>query len=350
MSNTNNNVILACERSAGHIFPALAIGHALCKAKDAGQPPRIFVFATASGLKRYIYEEGFGVIGRGFAFRNLLLESFWRIFEAPLLLGRYRPKLVIGFGGRDGFFLVLFASLLGIKTAIYEPNVTMGKANKMLRFFTKALWRGFIPAERDGKTRVIGVPLRKNIRNIDPQEARQQLGFGEKPVILCFGGSQGSSFLNQIFMRFVEESHHDFQVIHLTGSNEYFQIQQFYTTIKRKAFVRDFYYNMETLYSAADIVICRAGAATLAEICFYRCASVLIPHPQASNHQRENARYFAGSKAALMFEQGNFSFEEFRDSLHQLLVNPARRQSLRDNMNHMRGGVAFEDFCNSFSC
>lgn len=345
-----NNILLVCERSAGHIFPALAIGHALCRTNGVIDTSSIFIFSTAPALKRYISDEGFKAIGRGFSFRNLLLESFWRLFEALYLLLRHKPKLVIGFGGRDSFFLVLFASLFGIKTIVYEPNVIMGKANKILSFFVKEFWRGFIPVDNDRKTRVIGIPLRKNIISIDCQQARQTLGlFGDKPVIFCFGGSQGSSFLNQVFIRFVRESNHDFNVIHLTGRDEYFQIQQFYTTIKRNAFIRDFYYNIEVLYSASDIIISRAGAMTLGELSFYKRASILIPHPQAGSHQKANACYFASLQAACMFDQNNFSFENFCDSLHQLLDDRVARQSLGDNMRHVQGGVAFEDFCSSFT-
>jgi len=346
-----NNILLVCERSAGHIFPALTIGQALRRAKDTVIPARIFIFATASGLKCYISDEGFEAVGRSFVFRNLLLESFWRLFEAVYLLQRLKPKLVIGFGGRDSFFLVLFASLLGIRTALYEPNVTMGKGNKVLCFFVRELWRGFTPLDSDGKTRVIGIPLRKNIIKIDQRQARQQLGFLEdRPVLFCFGGSQGSAFLNQIFTRFIGQSSRDFSVIHLTGRGEYFKMQQFYTKIKRNAFIRDFYYNIEILYSAADIVVSRAGAVTLGEISFYRRAPVLIPHPKAGSHQKENARYFTRSQAARMFDQDNFSFENFCDSLDKLLVNTAMRQGLCENMKHVQGGVAFEDFCNSFNC
>ena len=127
-----NNVLFACERSAGHIFPALALAGKLKNQDNNFFESRIFLFATNERLKSYASQEGFSVVGKSFKRRNLIFESLWRGFEALFLIIRIRPRLVIGFGGRDSFFIVFFSALIGIKTAIYEPNVSFGKANKVL--------------------------------------------------------------------------------------------------------------------------------------------------------------------------------------------------------------------------
>ena len=102
-------VLLACERSAGHIFPALMFAKKLSKDSSA-----IYFFITSTYLKKYIEDKGFKVVGKSFAWRNLIIEGLWRPLEALYLIVKLRPSKVIGFGGRDSFFLLLFSSLLFI--------------------------------------------------------------------------------------------------------------------------------------------------------------------------------------------------------------------------------------------
>jgi UDP-N-acetylglucosamine--N-acetylmuramyl-(pentapeptide) pyrophosphoryl-undecaprenol N-acetylglucosamine transferase len=341
-------VLLACDRSGGHIFPALALAEVL-KQKDAcfgrsRSPESIYFFAPGSSLKQYIREAGFKVIGRRLP-RNIILEGVFRFWEALSILITLRPAKVIGFGGRDSFFLVFLSSAIGLDTSIYEPNAGFGKANRILSFFTRRILRGFEQEKVDKKTRVIGVPLRPGIKKIDTALARRALGFDQTTVILCLGGSQGASFINSIFTRFIQSCQARLQIIHLTGKKEYFEILQFYNKINNKAFVKDFYYQMELLYSAADLVVARAGASTLAELTFYGLPSVLIPHPQAGRHQKENALYFMDRQAAFVCLQEDFSFEQFKQRLDSLINDEGLRRVMKVRTSGIPLGVVFEDFC-----
>ena len=335
-------VLLVCERSAGHIFPALMFAKRLSK-----EPNQIYFFLTAASLKKYVEDKGFTVIGKSLPFRNLIVEGVFRFFEALYIIFKLRPKKVIGFGGRDSFFLLLFSSFLFLDTAIYEPNLKSGKANKVLCLFVRKVWRGFRERQESKKIKAIGVPLRENIRRIDRKEARATLGLDDKLVIFCFGGSQGSRFINNAFVKFVQSSKEDFSIIHLTGQEQYFQISQLYNTITKSKFIKDFYYDIQVLYSAADIVVSRAGANTLGEIAFYRVAPILIPHPQGGAHQKENAFYFQRKGAASVFLQNNFSFQEFKDKLEELITNSDLRLAMQGKLSTINLGVNFEDFCNS---
>lgn len=400
-------VLLVCDRSAGHIFPALSVGKSikersqnLPKSLDLKKNPscqdEVYFFATSDFLRNYLENEGFLVYGRPFRRRNIILEAFYRFFEAINLLFKLRPQKVIGFGGRDSLFLLLFGSFLFLDTAIYEPNITFGKANRVLSFFVRRIFCGFpdtaingkvnpfdtprakgrgvlrIDGERspefvgpsdkssgfnpehnrrvEGRSRTIksvGIPLRENIKFIEKEQALMALGFSNKPVIFCFGGSQGSHFLNSIFMELVESLEEDYQIIHLTGKREYFQISQFYNKIEKKSFVKDFYYAMEMLYSASDAVVCRAGASTLAELTYYAMPAILIPHPAAGGHQKENAFYLAKRGAAQVILQEEFSFRAFKSAVEKILHDRGERERMRQNLNRIKLGVNFEEFCNN---
>jgi len=339
--------LLVCERSAGHIFPALAFAECLiqqrkCRIYD------IYFFATSPFLAEYIKKKNFTVVGKGLKSRNILIEGFFRFFESLYIIIKIRPERVIGFGGRDSFFLVLFSSIFRAKTAIYDPNVIMGKANKALSFFVKEILRGFKSKEKNKKEKIIGIPLRQNIKIIDKKKARQTLGLDDqRPVILCLGGSQGSVFLNEVFIKFVQKHRYPLQVIHLTGKDEYLKISQFYNKTGMKSFVKDFYFDIEIPYSAADIVVSRAGAVTLAEISYFRLPSVLIPLIKAGGHQRENTIYLERRGAAFVCPQKDFSFERFSHVLESLIQDEDLRQSMSNNIEGTELGVGFEEFCSS---
>ncbi len=315
-------VLLACERSAGHIFPAFCFARKLDK-----EGSEVYFFITSNFLKKYIEEKGFKVAGQSFAHRNIIIESLWRLLEAVYLILKLKPNKVIGFGGRDSFFLILFSSLLFLDTSIYEPNLKAGKANKVLKFFVRKILRGF-ESKPDKKSTTIGVVLRDNIKRIDKNQARRLLNINAGPVVFCFGGSQGSVFINDIFMRFVSSCKEGFSFIHLTGQDEYFKFIQLYNTIYRDKFVKDFYYDMEVPYSAADLVVCRSGASTLGEISFYGLPSILIPHPQGGAHQKENALYFKERGAAFVCLQSDFSFNDFSRKLKELILDEDLRRRM----------------------
>jgi UDP-N-acetylglucosamine--N-acetylmuramyl-(pentapeptide) pyrophosphoryl-undecaprenol N-acetylglucosamine transferase len=332
-------ILFVCERSAGHIFPALALAE---KIKN----DKIYFFVTNASLHHFLRKKGYCVYGRSFSYRNLIVEGFYRLAEAIYLLFKLKPRRIIGFGGRDSFFLLFFGSLLFLDTAIYELNVHLGKTNKILSFFVRNILCGFEETIKGRKVKVAGIPLRAEIKKIDRKEARRLLNFDDSPVILCFGGSSGSAFLNRIFLRLIQNMEGKYQIIHLTGKKNYFKTLQAYNTIERKKFIKDFSYSMGLLYSCADLAICRAGASTLAEIVYYQLPSILIPHSYSEGHQKYNAFYLKEKKAAFVFLEDNFSFEKFKLAVRCLLYNEDLRREMRNNLNRIRLGVTFEELGN----
>lgn len=335
-------VLFACERSAGHIFPALSIANKL-KADTQSGRREIYFFLSSRFLKPYVQSQGYPTFGRYFPFRCLAVEGIWRLFEAIYIILKVRPQRVIGFGGRDSFFLILLSALVSIETIVYEPNLSFGRANKVLAKFAKRVLRGFPRPEQSKKSIVVGVPLRQNLKKIDKKDARRILNFDHRPVIFCCGGSQGSNFINETFLKFIKDFKGQCQVIHLTGPDKFLEISQNYNKIGHKSFVRDFYYQVEILYAAADIVVSRAGASSLAEISYYGLAALLLPHPGGFGHQKENALYFEQRGAAYLCPEDNFSFSDFSQYLKRLIDDEGLCRALGRQASKIKLGVGFEN-------
>jgi UDP-N-acetylglucosamine--N-acetylmuramyl-(pentapeptide) pyrophosphoryl-undecaprenol N-acetylglucosamine transferase len=104
---------------------------------------------------------------------------------------------------------------------------------------------------------------------------------------------------------------------------------------------------MEALYSAADVVICRAGASTLAELTYYGVCPILIPHPQASGHQKENAYYLEKKGAAFVFLQENFSFDIFKNTVEKVICDAKVKNNIKKNLTSLKLGVPYEEFCSA---
>jgi len=336
-------VLLVCERSGGHIFPALVFADSFKKkySKDCN----ITFFLTADFLKDNIAREGYGVVGKVFKRRFLVFELLYRFFEAIFLLIVLRPEKVIGFGGRDSIFLLLFARIFGAHTALYEPNVEFGKANAFLSLFVNNIYTGFdTPEKHNKKIRFVGIPLRSRLKPVTRQEALKIFGFFDKPVVLCFGGSQGSVFLNDLMLYLDGVIDKDCQFIHFTGRNDYKRIEEFYRNCGRRVFVRDFYTDMHYAYSAADIVICRSGASTVAEVSYFSLPAIFIPHPAASGHQKANASSLVRAGAAFLHLQNDFCRDKFVADLNRLLTDKKFSQEMRLHSALVPIGVEFEKF------
>lgn len=340
-------VLLVSERSAGHVYPALAIGE---KIKENNLiDSKIIFFTSSKFFKKYIKNKGYPVLGLTFGFRNIFLESFCRFIESLYIVIKVFPEVVIGFGGRDSLFLVLFAKILGKKTYIYEPNAEMGRANKFLSLFAKNILRGIPPFDQKKKYKIIGIPLGKNIVKKEKDRLREKFNFDQRPIILSFGGSQGSRFINDTFINFVKKhNNNSYQIVHITGRKDYSKVVDCYKKVKNNKVIKDFYQNMSNFYNLADIILSRSGALTLAEISFYNIPAILIPHPQASGHQKTNANYLKSKGAAFVFKQENFNFKEFEICLDKLIQNDKMRKKISSNLKKIKIGIKYENFSFDF--
>jgi UDP-N-acetylglucosamine--N-acetylmuramyl-(pentapeptide) pyrophosphoryl-undecaprenol N-acetylglucosamine transferase len=163
-------------------------------------------------------------------------------------------------------------------------------------------------------------------------------------VIAAVGGSQGSKFINDNFLKLVDDLRGDYDFIHLTGPKDYEEISRFYSKIGIKAFVKDFWDRMDIIYCAADILLCRAGALTVAEVSYFNIPAVFIPHPQAGSHQYCNAEYLQKAAAAILFEQNGFSFDDFKNTVKSLVADEDMRQKMADRLKNIDIVVSSHEF------
>jgi UDP-N-acetylglucosamine--N-acetylmuramyl-(pentapeptide) pyrophosphoryl-undecaprenol N-acetylglucosamine transferase len=310
----SKKIIIAGGGTGGHIFPAVAIAHAI--KKIASTTEILFVGAHGKMEMEKVPQEGFTIRGiniAGFNRTNMLknitlpfklVSSF---FEVRHIFNSFKPDAVLGVGGYSTFPVLKTAQQKGIPTFIHESNAFAGKANKMLgkkatKIFVAAHhMEQFFPLE---KIMFTGNPVRKNIANnsIDKKQALQFFNLQEnKKTILAVGGSLGAKSINDSIAAQVEAiGNAHAQIIWQTGKlfNEATKQQ---AAAHKHVWVGDFITQMEYAYAAADVVISRAGAMAIAELCLLGKPAVLVPYPfAAEDHQTHNATQLVNANAALM--------------------------------------------------
>ena len=338
-------VLIAGGGTGGHVFPGIALAEEVV----GRHPDNDVVFAgTARGLEaRVVPAAGFpielievkGLKGKGpLAFlANLLLlpRAFvqcWRI------LRRWHPDIVVGVGGYASGPVVLAAFCLRIPTALQEQNAVAGFTNRVLGTFVQAAFTAFPEAGRyfaRRKVYQLGNPIRRELMDnyMRPCQAHDKLR------LLVFGGSQGAHALN---MRLVEALPHladlrgRLEVVHQTGARDREQVERGYRAVGFKPDVREFITDMSDAYARSDLVVCRAGATTLAELTVCKKPSILIPFPAAAdNHQVMNAKSLVDAGAAVMIEERDLTGELLAQEIRGILTHPDRR----DAMSRAAGGL-----------
>lgn len=354
-------ILIAAGGTGGHIYPALAMAEAFRK-----QRPQVAVdfVGTAHGLENKIVPaKGYRVhhlpIGRlnsnvalAERLKTIVLLP-WALLESALLLRRERPDFVLGVGGHASGPLLLMASILGYRNAIWEPNAMPGMANRILSRFVDDCWVVFDDAKihlHNRKMHVAGMPVRAEIEELNiPAKAD-----GKPFRILVFGGSQGARGLNTTTMEMVREGGEwlkDVRIVHQTGPADYERIKTGYGDILGKSAVevRDYIDNMAEQYAHADLVICRSGTGTLSELAACGKVAILIPFPfAADDHQRKNAESLVVKGAATMILQKNLSTESLRSAIRELRDDPARRELISQRIRAFHRPHAAEQLVGEF--
>ena len=238
---------------------------------------------------------------------------------APLLAGRFR----------------------GIATFIHESNAVPGKANRWTARIVNAVMLGFkecAPFFPKIRTEITGTPVRTELVPLDRAEARRELGLQEHlPTLLVMGGSQGASGINQALIKalpFLQGL--PLQVIHLSGARDERLVADNYRRENVPAYIAPFHHRMEEVYSAADLVVARAGAASLAEFAAFSLPCILIPFPYATDdHQTRNAEIYANADAAILLKQSEISGELLARRIRESIENPQRLQQMATNCARM---------------
>ena len=349
-------VLIAAGGTAGHINPALAIAGAIKKADPAAE---IHFAGRKEGMEyRLVTQAGYPfhhieITGfqRKLSLNNIRrnLITLWNLAlsgpKARAMMKEVQPDLVIGCGGYVSGPVVRCAAKKGIKTAIHEQNAFPGVTNKLLAPDVDIVFAA-VPAavEKLGapeKTQVVGNPVRPEVfeKAGERDAIRTQLGAGDRTVILSVGGSLGARRVSEVVADLCAwEQKENKPVLHIHATGQY-GVELFKNLEKEKGFapgesleVKEYINNMPELLAAADLVISRAGALTLAELEAEGRAAVLIPSPNvAENHQYYNAMELQKAGAAVVIEEKDLTGEKLISTVSALLSEPGKLAAMGRN-------------------
>ncbi len=344
-------VVLSGGGTGGHINPALSIADEI---KRRVPDAEISFIGTEKGMESrliphagykldYVKVQGFK---RSLSPKNIIAayRAVASVSEAKRILKRVRPDVVIGTGGYASWPALKAAASLGIPTVIHEqnafPGVTTRKLSKFVdkicisfkesqKFFDESVWH---------KITVTGNPI--SITEVGRDEARRRLGLCENDIsVLSFGGSLGAEMVNRYVLEAMRiyTGPSGIKHTHAAGRRYYDQVMQdakdkgleVYDNIE----ILDYIYDMPLRMEAADIVICRAGAITLAELAYRHNAAVLIPSPNVTdNHQYKNAKVLADADAAVLMTEDELPSDALVNALRKLCGDSEARNEMRQKI------------------
>jgi len=331
-------VCVVASHSGGHILPAVAFCQGL---KDKYCNVDIKFITTDGNIEKQILGKYFDVIFFKKKSINLLTSYNLLIlfFKAQSLINKLKPDLVVGFGGYLSVPFIISASLFKIPNFIHEQNVRLGLANWFLLRFTDKIILSFPNTNINecirNKSLYLGLPLRKELIKIKKEEARRYFGLDEKCfTILVMGGSQGSYKINKNMVEVLRDKNiSGVQIIHLIGSFEYEHFVKEYSNLDIKYKLFKFLDRMEYAFGAADLVVSRAGANTIAEFIAMQLPSILIPYPYAKLHQYDNARFLVDREAAVLIEDKILDKATLRDMILNFKNHPERLSRISENLS-----------------
>ena len=315
-------VLIMAGGTGGHVFPALAVADEL---RQRGVP--VVWLGTRAGIEaRLVPDAGYpiewmSITGlRGKSVLTLLLAParlLLACWQAMRVMWRVRPGAVLGMGGFASGPGGLVAWIMRKPLLVQEQNAIPGLTNKVLARLADVVMQAFPGVFKSAMT--TGNPVRQAIFDIeDPRTRIQVENDGEPLKLLVIGGSLGAVKLNEIIPQAIARLERDKrpEVIHQTGANNIDVAKQHYTDADVDAEVKAFIDDMPSVYSWADLVICRAGAMTVFELAAAGVASVLVPYPFAvDDHQSANARYLEDAGAAIIRQQDELSTDWVADTI-----------------------------------
>jgi UDP-N-acetylglucosamine--N-acetylmuramyl-(pentapeptide) pyrophosphoryl-undecaprenol N-acetylglucosamine transferase len=335
-------LIIAGGGTGGHLFPGIAVAEEFLALNPANE---VLFVGTSHGIEaRLLPKLGYplalisasGMKGLGTAKKLLgagrLLYGY---SQSRKILKEFRPDLVLGVGGYASAPLVLAARGMGIRRFIHEQNAAPGLANKVLGHFVD---RVFISMQESASafpkkiTLMTGNPIRKEILWGFQERERS---VGDNFSVLVFGGSAGAHRINTALIEalpFLSEVKGRLRITHQTGEKDLVEVRDGYRALGFHAVVSSFIENMSAAYAGADLVICRAGATTIAEVTACGKGCIFIPFPYAADdHQRKNAESLLNKNAGYMILEEDLSGEVLAHELLNLMEHPEKLAAAERN-------------------
>jgi UDP-N-acetylglucosamine--N-acetylmuramyl-(pentapeptide) pyrophosphoryl-undecaprenol N-acetylglucosamine transferase len=339
--------ILAGGGTGGHVIPALAIANQLKKSYNA----EILFIGTARGIEnRLVPAAGYPLqlvrVGalKNVSFMTRLKTAFdlpRAIWDASRMINEFAPDVVIGVGGYASGPAMLSAVMKHVPTLAFEPNVVPGFANRMVaRFVSGAAVHFEETAKYFRHGEVTGVPVRQAFFEIPPKR-------GGTPTLLVFGGSQGAHAINEAIFRCLPVLRREApgsHIIHQTGERDYNDALAAYQSLGESAEVSKFIEDMPAAFARADLVVCRSGASTVAEIAAAGKPAVFVPFPRAADdHQRVNAEALARHGAAVVVEESKLEGVWLAETIAALLQDPQRLRQMSQSARELAHPNAAKD-------
>ena len=344
------NVIFAGGGTGGHLIAGLSIAQEISSRFPGANI--IFFGTSKKGESGYIGKSGY-------EFKQIKACKFTSFIRLPVfiivsLIGviysliniiRIKPDIMIGLGGYGSALPVVAAYIAGVPIVLIEQNVIPGRANLIMARWVDAVLCHWESTKRKFKmvhsVSVTGIPIRKDVIANEPEIGKNPFGLtSQGKTLLVMGGSQGSQAINKVILQSIPELKAlipDLQIIHLTGKEGYKEAKDVYDNLGISSFVSEFSNDIGIAYKLSDLVICRAGANTIAEISAVGIPAILIPYPYATdNHQYWNAYELARIGGALIIKQDELKPER----LTELVSNLFRNDEELDNMKKINRSLS----------
>ena len=348
-------ILLSGGGTAGHINPAIAIAKYAC---EQDKNTEILFVGTKKGLeKTLVPKENFDIkfvnvegLGKGISLKSALSAA--KLGTATLksvaIMKKFKPDIVVGTGGYVCASSVLAAKILKIPAVIHEQNVFPGAAVKFLSNKCSATLISFEESKKylKGVSNLVltGNPIRPAILESNRDVCISSLGVKTPKVILAFGGSLGAARINDVMVEFIKRNKNlsDITLYFATGKRDFERITKLVGDVPPNIKILEYIDNMDIVMNAADVVLCRSGAITLAEICALGKPSVLVPSPNVTNnHQEYNARALSDRGAAITITEEQFNV----DSLEKAVFKIINDDSFAKEMSQKSRDMGITDAC-----
>lgn len=346
-------MIIAGGGTGGHIFPAVAVGHALQRLRPGTK--LLFVGALGKMEMEKIPQEGFEIIGLdivGFDRSNLLnnIALPYKLLKTRMesrdIIRQFKPSAIIGVGGFASFPVLSAGQGMNIPTLIQEQNSYAGKSNKILGRRAKSICVAYEDMDRffpKDKIVLTGNPVRRNICEMKRTSAEGRAWFGlddKRKTVLVIGGSLGARSINESIHTELEDiMKQDVNLIWQTGKHYYENVKSHNSTYDGRVKIVDFIKEMDYAYAAADLVVSRAGALAIAELCIAGKPVIFVPYPYAAeDHQTSNAKALVKHNAAMLIRDA-----EAKTELVKLLKKLLDDKSLQETMSGNLKAMAIKD-------
>jgi UDP-N-acetylglucosamine--N-acetylmuramyl-(pentapeptide) pyrophosphoryl-undecaprenol N-acetylglucosamine transferase len=341
VSNERLKILIAAGGTGGHVFPAIAIADEIKMLRSHAE----FLFVGTKGKieSRVVPQRGYSLMfiwisgfHRSMRIDNLLfpIKVIVSLVQSFFLMKRFQPDIVIGTGGYVCGPVMVAASLLGIPTVVHESNSFPGITTRMLSTRATRIYTAFNDTTRWLKQKdnieLVGTPTRNVIGTVSREDGIRFFNFDPlKKTVLVFGGSLGAASINQAVRLLAQDfSDSNIQLIWQMGKSDEMLAKEM--AAMKNCRVYTFIDKMEYAYAAADVVICRAGATTLAELTRLGKASVLIPYPHAAaDHQTHNAQTLADAGAAVMIADRDVKMK-LQDAIHSIMNDDKKRNQMNE--------------------